>query len=149
MADTCQISLHSLSLSKASPGDTLELKGKWGSEQDEKIPVINMGGMNQLEVKSWSDSVIVTKIPSHLQSGSYKVGVYCHSLAKGATRSSGFKTLLLEGGGKENPANGENELWQQYWWLPILFLPLLVVLLTRKTDSSVDYRNRHFNDRKK
>ena len=91
----CKISLHSLSLKEASPGDTLVLYGSWENEQGQKVPVINRGGQNRLEVIEWSPTTIRARIPGHLTAGDYRVGVYCRDVSQGATVSSGFKTLSV------------------------------------------------------
>ncbi len=95
--DECRISLKELSHTEGQPGSQLVLYGTWGPSQGRKIPVINRGGMNTLEVLSWSPTVIETRIPHDLPPGDYKVGVYCKAL-KGATRSSGFRSFTILSG---------------------------------------------------
>jgi hypothetical protein len=62
----CSIRFRSLSKTSAAPGDTFEMHGIWGETQGAKIPSINKGGTNKLEVLSWSDSVLVTWPKGHV-----------------------------------------------------------------------------------
>ncbi|MCB0333558.1 MAG: hypothetical protein KDD55_08675 [Bdellovibrionales bacterium] len=96
--EECRISLKGLSASQGQAGSPLALYGTWGLTQGEKIPVINKGGMNVLEVIDWSPTLIQARVPQHLPPGDYKVGVYCHPV-EGGTRSSGFKTFTILGSG--------------------------------------------------
>jgi len=102
---SCGINLSSISQAQGSPGDTFEIFGRWGTEQGEKIPCINKGGMNELEVLAWSESVIRVRIPAELSPGSYRVGVYCNHPSRGGTYSSGWRdfNLVLTGADIENP----------------------------------------------
>jgi len=77
--ERCRIRLHSLNKSSGAPRDTFEMYGIWGETQGAKTPSINKGGSNELEILSWSNSVIKVKIPEGLPPGSYKVGVYCNN----------------------------------------------------------------------
>jgi hypothetical protein len=87
----CGISLTSLSATSGMPGGTFEMIGTWGPTQGTKIPCINMGTMNKLEVVSWSNTVLKVRIPPGLPPGKYKVGVYCEPLQAGvSTYSSGW-----------------------------------------------------------
>jgi hypothetical protein len=87
----CGISLTSLSATSGMPGGTFEMIGTWGPSQGTKIPCINMGGMNKLEVVSWSSTVLKVRIPAGLSPGKYRVGVYCGPLQPGvSTYSSGW-----------------------------------------------------------
>ncbi len=89
----CAISISSLSKTTGKPGDVIKLYGNWGKAQGEKIPRINRGRANDLEVLSWSSSVIKARIPESLEPGSYKVGVYCndpYDMRKGGSYSSGW-----------------------------------------------------------
>jgi hypothetical protein len=95
----CKISLRSLSKISGVPGDIFEMYGIWGEIQGAKIPCINKGGANKLEVLSWSDSVIKVRIPEHLPTGSYKVGVYCNNPRIGKVASSGWIKFEVIGSG--------------------------------------------------
>ncbi|MDC0358520.1 hypothetical protein OAO01_06860 [Oligoflexia bacterium] len=99
----CGISLKSFSTTRAAPGDTFEMYGKWGAEQGVKLPCINKGGQNRLEVLAWSDSVLKVRVPAHLASGDYKVGVYCNDLSLGGSYSSGWRSFKVTGNIFESP----------------------------------------------
>ena len=88
--EPCGISLKSISKVSGFPGDTIELLGQWGDSQGEKLPCINKDKSNDLEVISWSDSIVKVKIPQGLDAGIYSVGVYCNDLSKGGSYSSGW-----------------------------------------------------------
>ena len=87
----CGINLTSLSKTSGYPGDAFEMNGTWGATQGTKVPCINMGGMNKLEVLAWSATQLKVRIPPGLAPGVYKVGVYCEPLEGGGTvYSSGW-----------------------------------------------------------
>ena len=86
----CGISLNSISKTAGFPGDVIELFGQWGDSQEGKLPNLYKGRPNNLEVISWSDSIIKVKIPQGLDAGNYKAGVFCNDPAKGVTYSSGW-----------------------------------------------------------
>ncbi len=141
MAENCKIKISSLSTQTAAPGDKLQLHGSWGETRDTKLPVINKGGQNELQVLSWSAKTIDTRIPENLSPGNYKVGVYCQPLSMGATHSSGFLTLTISDAPPTPEPAAYEELLQNYWWVILLLLPLAFLLL--KSKGSVDYRKRH------
>jgi hypothetical protein len=92
----CGINLASLSKTSGFPGDTFEMNGTWGPTQGTKLPCINMGGMNLLEVLTWTPTKLTVKIPPGLAPGAYQVGVYCEPLTGGVTvYSSGWKTFTI------------------------------------------------------
>jgi len=76
--EPCGIELERISKKAGYPGDVFVMYGKWGSSQGEKLPGINKVMSHELEVVSWSDAKIVVRIPDDLESGVYKVGVYCN-----------------------------------------------------------------------
>lgn len=86
--EPCGISLKSISKVSGFPGDTIELFGHWGESQGEKLPCINKGKSNDLEVISWSNLIVKVKIPQGLDAGVYKIGVYCNDLSRGGTYST-------------------------------------------------------------
>ncbi|MBU0482950.1 MAG: ankyrin repeat domain-containing protein [Proteobacteria bacterium] len=100
--EPCGISLKSISKNVGFPGDIIELFGLWGYFQGEKIPRINKGTPNDLEVISWSNSIIKVKIPQGLAAGDYKIGVNCNDLSKGGSYSSGWEKFEIL-----NPAPAE------------------------------------------
>ncbi len=93
----CGVRLDSLSVAKGAPGDTFEMRGSWGSAQGEKIPAINKGNMNRLEVIGWGESVIKARVPKGLGKGVYKAGVYCNELSKGGSYSSVWMDFEVTG----------------------------------------------------
>lgn len=89
--ERCGISLKHVSNKLGYPGDIIELIGRWGYSQGLKLPKINKGKSNDLEVISWSDSIIKVRIPQGLEPGEYKVGVYCNDpYKKGGSFSSAW-----------------------------------------------------------
>jgi hypothetical protein len=97
-SELCKISLHSLSKTSGTPGDTFEMHGVWGDMKGTKTPCINKGGANKFEVLSWSNSVIKVRIPDHLTAGSYKVGVYCNYPPQGgSSRWKNFEVIKDNG----------------------------------------------------
>lgn len=93
--EPCGISLISISKVAGYPGDTIELFGQWGDSQGEKLPLINKGKPHDLEVISWSNSIIKAKIPQDLDAGVYRVGVYCNDLSKGGTYGTVFNEFEI------------------------------------------------------
>lgn len=90
--EPCGVSLDRLSKASGAPGEIFEMYGNWGEAQEFKLPSINMGGQNSLEVISWTSSVLTVRIPQNLGAGKYKVGVYCNDPGAGSkgTYSSGW-----------------------------------------------------------
>lgn len=93
--EPCGISLKSISKVAGYPGDIIELFGQWGDSQGEKLPLINKGKPHDLEVISWSNSIIKAKIPQDLDTGVYRVGVYCNDLSKGGTYGTVFNEFEI------------------------------------------------------
>ena len=93
----CGARLDSLSAAKGAPGDTFEMRGSWGSAQGDKLPAINKGNMNRLEVVEWGEGVIKVRVPKGLGPGVYKVGVYCNDLSKGGSYSSVWMDFEVTG----------------------------------------------------
>jgi hypothetical protein len=92
----CGINLASLSKTSGFAGDTFEMNGTWGPTQGTKVPCINKGGENHLQVVSWTPTKLTVKIPATLAPGLYKVGVYCEELQPGVTtHSSGWKDFEI------------------------------------------------------
>jgi hypothetical protein len=100
----CGISLTGLSKTSGYPGETFRLLGTWGATQGPKIPCINKGKMNKLIVLGWSNTAIRVRIPAGLAPGTYRVGVYCHSLDLGKTYSSGWKDFQIKARGAATTA---------------------------------------------
>lgn len=88
--EPCGVNLESVRPSSGEPGTEIELIGKWGDTQGKKIPCINKGGSNRLEILEWTDRVIRARVPKNLGGGGYKVGVYCNDLSEGGSYSSGW-----------------------------------------------------------
>jgi len=88
----CGINLTSLSKTKGFPGEDFYMIGTWGPAQGTKLPCINKGGMNKLEViPPWNSTKLHVRVPMDLAPGTYKVGVYCEALEGGGTvYSSGW-----------------------------------------------------------
>ena len=86
----CGIRLDRLSATRGRPGSTFRMYGRWGRRQGTKIPCINKGGMNRLIVKRWTSTTLEVQVPTGLERGFYKVGVYCNDPALGTTYSSGW-----------------------------------------------------------
>ncbi|MBI5237045.1 MAG: hypothetical protein HY887_01290 [Deltaproteobacteria bacterium] len=93
----CGVRLDSLSVAKGVPGQVFEMQGSWGSAQGEKLPAINKGNMNRLEVIGWGESELKVRVPKGLGKGVYKVGVYCNDLSKGGSYSSGWMDFEVTG----------------------------------------------------
>jgi len=82
--------VFTLSTTSGHPGDTFEMIGTWGATQGTKVPRINKGGPHDLQVLSWSNAALKVRIPTPLDPGVYKVGVYCAAPELGATQSTEF-----------------------------------------------------------
>lgn len=93
----CGVRLDSLNVAKGAPGQVFEMRGSWGSGQGEKLPAINKGGMNRLEVIGWGESELKVRVPKGLGAGVYKVGVYCNDLSKGGSYASGWMDFEVTG----------------------------------------------------
>ena len=91
----CGITLTSLTKMIGIPGDVFEMIGTWGATQGTKIPCINKGAMNRLEVLFWGPTAIKVRIPPGLEPGMYKVGVYCNELTAGGSFSSGWLDFTI------------------------------------------------------
>lgn len=111
--EPCRLSLHSLSKTSGAPGEIFEMHGEWGQRTETKIPSINKGNSNNLEVLSWSERVLEVRAPEDLASGVYRVGVYC--ITGGQTLSSGWKdyTIVPRSGGDSGSALRDKA--QSYW----------------------------------
>lgn len=90
--EPCGVALDGLSKTSGAPGDTFEMRGKWGAAQELKLPSINMGGQKRLEVVSWTPSVLTVRVPQGLSPGKHRVGVYCNDPGAGSkgTYASGW-----------------------------------------------------------
>jgi hypothetical protein len=92
----CGINLVSLSKTSGYPDDTFEMNGTWGATQGTKLPCINKGTLNKLQVLTWTPTKLTVRIPMGLAPGAYKVGVYCEPLQEGVTTySSGWKDFEI------------------------------------------------------
>jgi len=60
------------------PGGTIALNGTgFGREQGTKLPAINRGHVNLLQVTRWTDTQILARVPLDLVGGTYRVMIYC------------------------------------------------------------------------
>ncbi len=89
--------VFTLSTNSGHPGDTFEMTGTWGATQGTKVPRINMGGSHDLQVLSWTDTVLKVRIPVPLDPGVHKVGVYCTPPEMGTTQSTEFLPFTVLG----------------------------------------------------
>jgi hypothetical protein len=103
--EPCGISMRGLSATSGAPGAEFSLLGKWGEQQGKKVPVINHGRQNRLEVVAWEADEVRVRVPAKLSPGKYRVGVYCNELSEGGAYSSGFADFTVEGAA----ASGEEE----------------------------------------
>ena len=87
----CRMHLARVFPESGRGGDTIRLQGSWGRPSPIKVPVINKGHRNDLEVLSWDEAEIVARIPPELAAGRYRVGVYCIPNPGGTMWSSGFR----------------------------------------------------------
>lgn len=98
----CGIRLDSVSPAAGAPGQELQLAGKWGDVQGSKLPVLNKGNPNKLEILSWTDELIRARIPGSLQPGTYRLGVYC-GLSQGNPYSTDWRDFEVLLPGSEAP----------------------------------------------
>lgn len=103
-AEPCGAQLHGLSRERGAPGDEFTMYGVWGQSQGQKLPVINRGRQNKLEVVEWRHHELRVRVPQGLAPGEYRVGLYCTPLAKGGTYGSGFKDFEVLAAGRAAPA---------------------------------------------
>lgn len=100
----CGAKLHGLSRQRAAPGDEFSMHGVWGPSQGKKLPVINRGRQNKLEVVEWSDHELRVRVPEGLPPGKYRVGLYCNPLSEGGTYGTVFKDFEVLPAGEVAPA---------------------------------------------
>ncbi|MBI5240430.1 MAG: hypothetical protein HY926_08145 [Elusimicrobia bacterium] len=98
----CGVRLDAVKPASGAPGQELELQGRWGDAQGTKLPVLNKGDVNKLEILSWSDTLIRARIPASLRPGTYKLGVYC-GLAQGSPYSTDWRDFNILAGGAAAP----------------------------------------------
>ena len=94
----CQppMSVSRLSTDTVHPGETFEMYGRWGAPARNKVPVINKGKRNDLEVVAWTADTLTLRVPAGLPAGRYKTGVYCFpEPPEKAWYSSGFKSIRV------------------------------------------------------
>lgn len=112
-SEPCRLSLHSLSKTSGAPGDLFEMNGEWGQRSEMKVPSINKGGSNNLEVVSWTERVLVARVPKDLSPGVYRVGVYC--VSGGQTFSSGWKDFDVVPRSGGDSGSTLRDKAQSYW----------------------------------
>jgi hypothetical protein len=60
------------------PGGVIAINGRnFGRVQGTKIPAINRGHVDQLQVTRWTDTQISARVPLDLVGGTYRVLIYC------------------------------------------------------------------------
>jgi len=60
------------------PGGTIAINGHgFGRQQGTKLPAINHGHVNLLQVTRWTDTQILARVPLDLVGGTYRVMIYC------------------------------------------------------------------------
>lgn len=75
---SCPIELHSVSRSSAAAGEEVEMTGRWGQSQGDKLPGLRYAYLDLLDVVSWSDSVVRVRIPRGIRPGNYyELVVFC------------------------------------------------------------------------
>ena len=90
------MSVAGLSADSVHPGETFEMYGRWGAPARNKVPVINMGKRNDLEVVGWTAGTLTLRVPADLPPGRYKTGVYCFPEPPDKVwYSSGFKEIRV------------------------------------------------------
>lgn len=105
--EPCGARLHGLSRESGAPGDEFAMFGVWGRTQGPKLPVINRGGQNKLEVVEWRHHELRVRVPQGLRPGKYRVGLYCNPLSQGGTYGSGFLDFeVLPAGSAAPPERG-------------------------------------------
>lgn len=91
----CGILLDSVSEPAGFPGDTVELRGRWGAEQGEKRPCLEGPENVFLPVLSWSGAALKVRLPETLPPGRYKLGVYCGEPSPGQVFPSGWRDFKV------------------------------------------------------
>ncbi|HEX5757121.1 MAG TPA: hypothetical protein VFY12_12330 [Arenimonas sp.] len=76
-AQPCADRLREVRPASAQAGGEIELLGEFADARGRRRPVVNLGGVNDLEVIHWSRARIVARLPGKLAAGTYKVGIYC------------------------------------------------------------------------
>jgi hypothetical protein len=60
------------------PGGVIAINGRgFGNRQGTKLPAINRGHVNLLQVTKWTDTQILARSPLDLVGGTYRVMIYC------------------------------------------------------------------------
>lgn len=76
-AQPCQDRLQRIEPTTARAGETIVLVGAFAPARQARRPVANRGQVFDLEVVHWGPQRIVARLPGALESGEYKVGIYC------------------------------------------------------------------------
>lgn len=72
------------------PGGTIAINGRnFGRRQGTKIPAINRGRVDQLQVSRWTDTQILARSPLDLVGGTYRILIYCDNTYRTSSNSLG------------------------------------------------------------
>jgi len=70
------------------PGGTIAINGSgFGNLQGTKIPAINRGHVDQLQIIRWTDTQILARSPLDLVGGTYRVLIYCDDTYRTSSNS--------------------------------------------------------------
>lgn len=70
------------------PGGVIAINGRnFGREQGAKIPAINRGHVDRLQVTRWTDTQISARVPLDLVGGTYRVLIYCDDTYRTSSNS--------------------------------------------------------------
>ena len=70
------------------PGGTIAINGRnFGRRQGTKVPAINRGRVDQLQVTRWTDTQILARSPLDLVGGTYRVLIYCDDTYRTSSNS--------------------------------------------------------------
>ena len=72
------------------PGGVIAINGRnFGNRQGTKLPAINRGHVNLLQVTKWTDTQILARSPLDLVGGTYRVLIYCDNTYRTSSNSLG------------------------------------------------------------
>lgn len=87
--------IASVSPTSGPPGSCLVINGDgFGASQGTKIPSISMGRVNDMQVRSWSNTRIEAILPETLEAGLYKVLVYEDSSRRLSSNSVDYTVVM-------------------------------------------------------